>query len=495
VSRAAIRSCQGMPSRQSTAPRGSGLTRGGDARLRVLVAGGGIAAIEALLALRALAGHLISVTLLAPEAELVYRPVTVAEAFGRAEASAFQIADILDDQHSEHVQDSLEHVDLQGRAVVARSGARIPYDVLVIAVGAHARAPLPGALTFGGRADVPRLRALMEELVSGVARSVAFTLAREQVWALPLYELALMTADHLREHASGARVVVVTPEEEPLELFGPDAARALSPMLAALGVTVRCSSIPALVARRELVLAGGGVISADRVVTLPLAEGPCLSGLPADRHGFIPVDSHGRVTGLSDVYAAGDITAFPLKQGGLAAQQADAVAEAIAAAAGAPLAPRPFQPVLRGLLLTAGAPVYLRCEPHRLSRQTSVAIDAPRPRHHEPAASAVSNQPLWWPPAKIAGRYLAPYLATARPVPLTSEPLRDRFAVSGPSPPGTERRDALELALLLADGDARWGDYLSALSALDAAEALEGALPPEYQTKRDIWMAEVAQRP
>jgi sulfide:quinone oxidoreductase len=466
-----------------------------DARLRVLVAGGGVAALEAVLALRALAGHLTSTTVLAPEATLVYRPVTVAEAFDRGEARSYQIADILGEQDAVHVPDSLARVDPDGREVVTGSGTRIPYDALLVAVGARARAPLPGALTFGGRADVAPFRALLDDLVSGAARSVAFALAQEQVWSLPLYELALMTAAHLREQASAARVLVVTPEEEPLELFGPEAARALRPRLAALGVTLRCSSMPALVKARELVLVGGGGVFADRVVTLPVAEGPRLSGLPADQHGFIPVDTHGRVAGLSDVYAAGDITAFPLKQGGLATQQADAAAEAIAAIAGASITPRPFRPVLRGLLLTARAPVYLRCEPHRIARQTSVAIDAARPRPGAAAASAASDQPLWWPPAKIAGRYLAPYLAIARPNQLASEPFSDRVAQPDYAVVDTERQDALELALRLADGDADWGDYRSALYALEAAEALAGALPPEYQAKRRIWIAEAERGP
>jgi len=461
-------------------------------KLRVLVVGGGVAALEAVLGLRALAGHLTSVTLMAPEAEVIYRPVTVAEAFGRAEARSFRIAEILADQRAAHVQDSLERVDTESRDVVTGSGARIPYDVLLVAAGARARDPLPGALTFGGRADVAEFGELLDDLVSGTALAVAFALPREQVWALPLYELALMTAAHLREHASAARVLVVTPEEEPLELFGPEAATVLTPMLAGLGVTLHCSSMPAQVNARELVLVGGGGVLADRVVTLPLAEGPCLSGLPADKHGFIPVDAHGMVDGLSDVYAAGDITAFPLKQGGLAAQQADAAAEAIAAIAGAAITPRPFRPVLRGLLMTAGAPVYLRCEPDRVSCQGSVAIDAPHRRHGEEAMSTASNEPLWWPPAKIAGRYLAPYLATASPIPPASEPLSDRVAAAGSAVADVDRRDALELALVLADGDAGWGDYRSALHALDAAEALEGALPPEYEAKRRIWTAEAA---
>jgi sulfide:quinone oxidoreductase len=238
-----------------------------------------------------------------------------------------------------------------------------------------------------------------------------------------------------------------------------------------------------------LLLAGGGEIYADRVIALPQLEGPRLAGVPCDRHGFIPVDSHGRVNSLVDVYAAGDATAFPLKQGGLAAQQADAVAEMIASELGASLVPRPFHPVLRGLLMTGGAPLYLRAEPQRLPREATIAIEATPWRHATRGESSAAAQPLWWPPAKIAARYLGPFLATARPEPLASQLLTDRIAVPGRPLSETEYEDALQLALLLADCDARWGDYTAALSALDAAEALTGALPPEYEAKRRAWRA------
>ena len=113
--------------------------------------------------------------------------------------------------------------------------------------------------------------------------------------------------------------------------------------------------------------------------------------------GYIATDRHGRVLGADDVYAAGDGTAFPVKQGGLAAQQADAAAEAIAAAAGVEIEPTPFVPVLRGLLLTGGEPRFLR---HDLSRPGS--------------PTETADRSLWWPPAKVAARSLTPYLA-ARP--------------------------------------------------------------------------------
>jgi sulfide:quinone oxidoreductase len=320
---------------------------------------------------------------------------------------------------------------------------------------------------------------------------VAFALPSERMWPLPLYELALMTAAHLSEHgASDVKVTLVTPEEEPLELFGPAATAAVGSLLEARGVTVRSSSLPALARGRTLLLAGGAEVFADRVITVPMLEGPRISGLPHDQHGFIPVDKFGRVGESKNVFAAGDVTAFPLKQGGLAAQQADAVAGAIAALAGAAITPEPFRPVLRGLLLTGGAPLYLRAEPQRLAREATVAIEAPAARRTSRDASAAAGQALWWPPAKIAGRYLAPYLATARPSPLSSGVLADRVAVPGPPVSDEEYEDALALALLLADCDARWGDYGSALNALDAAQALQGALPPEYEAKRREWRAE-----
>ena len=112
----------------------------------------------------------------------------------------------------------------------------------------------------------------------------------------------------------------------------------------------------------ELQLIPNGSVAADRVVALPRLQGAPLDGLPQTVHGFIPVDAHCRVHGVADVFAAGDITSFTVKQGGIAAQQADVAATAIAAAAGASVTPQRFQPVLRGLLLTGREPRYLRRE-------------------------------------------------------------------------------------------------------------------------------------
>ena len=118
---------------------------------------------------------------------------------------------------------------------------------------------------------------------------------------------------------------------------------------------------PVELEERALRIVPGGPIRADRVVALPRLAGRGSSGLPQTVDGFVR-SIRTWCPGTADVFAAGDITDFPVKQGGLAAQQADAAAELIAADAGVDIAPQPFRPVLRGLLLTGRPPRYLRHE-------------------------------------------------------------------------------------------------------------------------------------
>ena len=270
------------------------------------------------------------------------------------------------------------------------------------------------------------MMSLLDRLELDPEQRVAFALPPGATWALPLYELALMSAVELRNRAAtGTRLTVVTPEREPLWLFGPAAGEALRRLLAERGVALLTNARAVAVEDGALRMHDDSRLEFDHVVALPAFDGPEIAGLPHDRHGFLPTDAHGRVAGAPDVYAAGDATTFPLKQGGLAAQQADAAAETIAAAFGLRARPpEPFRPVLRGLLLTAGAPLYLRAEVGATGLPTPQRPPVARPV--DAPASDASTHALWWPPGKIAGRYLAPLLATARPAALTSEPLVDR---------------------------------------------------------------------
>ncbi len=425
------------------------------ARPRVLIAGGGIAGLELLLALRVLAGAAVDVTILSADPELAPVAMTVAEPFERGGALTHDWAQIAVHQEARLVIDRLVAVDSAERIVFTHGGRRLHYDILALTTGAARVAPFPGALTFGsGPAAAADLRALVADLVVRDSPRIAFALPSPSSWPLPLYELAVLTAQELREHGSKATVRIVTPEACALELFGPAARDALEPTLQTLGIELVARAQPREVLEGGLRLADGEIVAADEVITLGEIVARPVAGLPLDRAGFVPVDLHGQVVREPAVFAAGEVTSYPLRQGGLATQQADAVAAAIAARCGAGNEPAPFQPVLRGRLLTSGAPLYLQARPS--------------------GQSLASTRALWSPPEKVAGRYLAPYLGTARPGRIAAAPLAERVPVAAGAPDPSN--DAITLALALAEAEAHSGNAERALAAFDAAHVLDPGL-------------------
>jgi len=360
--------------------------------LRVVIAGGGVAALEALLALRRLAEARVSIELLSAEPQFWYRPLAVAEPFGQGEVHGLDLGAIADECRAALILDSLSSVDADAHVARTSAGGELEYDALLIAVGAQPVPAVPGAFNFRGPADTNAF----EELLSGTAAGerIAFTVPGSVAWPLPLYELALQTALHVERLRLDVEIALVTHEREPLELFGQVASAAIAKLLAEREIELLTEVYPVSFVDGVLALAPEGRVEANRVVALPRLEGPSIGGVPTDAQGFISTDPSGYVRELTDVFAAGDATAFPIKQGGLATQQADAAAEEIAALSGADLEPQPFRPVLRGLILTGGAPLYARAE---LTGGANPFLSG--------------GEALWWPPGKIVGRYLAPFLA------------------------------------------------------------------------------------
>jgi len=349
--------------------------------LRVVVAGGGVAAMEAILALRELAGERVELTMLAPESTFAYRPMAVAVPFARGRVQRLPLAEFARETSTRLVRGSLTAV-APGHAV-SSTGPVLPYDALLVAVGAWSEPAVRGATTWTPDLDQDVMGGLLADIEEGYVKRVAFVVPDGAGWPLPAYELALMTAWDARDMGQDdVQVEVRTPEAAPLAMFGERASASLREDLEEAGVTVRTG--------RHDASGTPGV----RVIALPRAAARRIAGLPRDERGFVPVDRHGSVEGLDAVWAAGDCTAFPIKQGGIAAQQADAAAASIAGWAGAAVAPVPFSPVLRGVLLTGRGRRWIR-------RSLETAAD-----HGE-----TSRRALWWPPTKVAGRHLSPYLA------------------------------------------------------------------------------------
>lgn len=363
---------------------------------QVLIAGGSVAALEGALALRELAGHRVSTTLLAPEPEFVYRPMRVREPFGSSLARHYDLAEIATDIGFELIPDAFKWLDSDARIVHTADGAELSYDALLLATGAVLTPRFRHAVTLDDRHLDEQLHGLIQDIEGGYVHKLAFVVPSPMAWPLPVYELALMTARRAWEMNVHMSTTLVTPEQAPLAIFGSEVSRAVEALLTEHGILTVTASHAETPRPGEILLhPGGRKLYVDRVVALPQMSGPATPGVPKDAaDGFIPIDPHCQVRGVERVWAAGDATDFPIKHGGVAAQQADVAAAGIAALAGAPLKPPRFDPVIEGVLLGADRPLYLSA--HLTGGHGS--------------SSQVSRQAPWPSRGKIQARYLTPYL-------------------------------------------------------------------------------------
>ncbi len=383
-------------------------TSANTAESKVVIVGAGIAGLESALALKHLAPGMFDVTLVAATDQFTFVPAVVAAPFDRAVVRHFDLFRIANDVGARLVVGRVAGVDPGHRRVALNHGPDLEYDALLIACGTTSVPAVPGAITFAGPGSGEAMRTVISDVVSGQATRLLFASPAAVSWTLPLYELCLLSSQYLSDNdtiwhygngnmrRNPVRLGLVTPESSPLATFGDQASHEVSAVFAQREIDFYGSSTPIRFQNGSLEIGPNGRnLEADRVIALPRLHGVAIEGIPSDHEGFIRTDPHGHVNGLENVYAAGDITTFPIKQGGLAAQQAVAAARSIAAAAGASVAREPFDPVLRGLLLTGDQDRYLRAEVEG-GRGSGTVVDA---------------APLWWPPGKLAAHYLTPYLS------------------------------------------------------------------------------------
>jgi sulfide:quinone oxidoreductase len=284
------------------------------------------------------------------------------------------------------VRGALASVDATAHLATTVAGDELPYTALLVAVGARANAWLPGAITFGLTGPGAGMPALLHDLDDGAVSSVAFVVPSKAFWAPLVYELALLTAEHVRTRSLAARVSLVTAEAAPLALFGPRASLAITRRLRRDGIELQTAT-------------AADAAQADRVVTMPMLSGPSIDGLPMDRDGFVPVDGRGHVVGATDVFAAGDAAALSIKQHGLTAGEADTAAQAI----------------LGGLGLQS------RISNDALALDGSLLVD-------EDLLDGARLRSIWWPPPELAARRLSTYLRVMH---------GDRRSVDVAPPPGS----------------------------------------------------------
>jgi NADH dehydrogenase, FAD-containing subunit len=363
--------------------------------LEVVIAGGGVAALETALAVHELAGDRVKLTLLAPTPDFIYRPVAVLEPFVHIPPRRLALAKVAAEVSATLEHDSLAAVDCDRRVLHTGGQRELRYDVLVVAVGAKTK-EAPGVLAMDVSRMEESLHGVIEEIDSGSLRSLA-VVAPRSTWPLPAYEVALLAQRHAREQNVDLHTTIITAEQQPLAVFGDIVSASVAGLLADADIQVMSGAWVESSSGKLIVNPGERELRFDHVVAVPRLVGPAITGLPADADGFLPVTSHCEVTGVQRVYAAGDGTDFPVKFGGIAAQQADAAAASIASLAGAPTEPRPFDGIVHGVLLSG-------------RKQGSLYFTA-RIEGGLALESRISDTtPPWTTEAKITARYLGSYL-------------------------------------------------------------------------------------
>jgi sulfide:quinone oxidoreductase len=368
----------------------------GEQRFSVLIAGGGVAGLEAAFALRELAGDRVAVTVLSAGEDFVFRPLSIGEPFNRSHAEHYELARLATEAGAELVHGTVTHVDPEARVVRTAEGEELHYDGLLVATGARMEPAYEHATNVDDAHMDELLHGLVQDIEEGYAHQLAIVVPAPVPWPFPAYELALMASERAFDMQTELAITLLTPERMALEVFGDQVSRQVAALLTERRIELVTSAYCEVPQSQQVVVhPEGRVVHATRVVALPRLLGPGLSGLPADGGGFLPVDEYGRVRGVERVWAAGDATDVSIKQGGVAAQLADVVALSIAERAGAAVQPTPFAPYVEGVLMTGGSPRYLRAEP---------AWPGPA------GESIFTHVPRAIAPPKIAAVYLAPHL-------------------------------------------------------------------------------------
>jgi sulfide:quinone oxidoreductase len=366
-----------------------------DGKLRVVIVGGGLAALEGVVALAQLAPDLTDVTVIARNTEFIDRPMTLREPFAHGTAQHYPVAAIVRAAGADLLAGDLAWIDPRTRTVQTQDNQSLHYDALLIALGAKRVPRYEHALTIDDRRADESFHGLIQDIEEGYTSRIAFVSPGRMESRLPLYELALMTAGRAYDMDLAVSVSILTPEDAPLAIFGSAVSSAMSDLLARARIeTITSAYVEIPGAGRLVVHPGDRRLRVDRVVALPELFGQSLRGIPLAEHGFIRVDQHQRVSNVGPVYAAGDVTQFAIKHGAVAAQQADAAAESIAALAGASVTPQLFHPVIHGMIFTGEAPLYFSAD---VTGGHGFRSD-------------VSETPMWSPTAKLPAKYLAPVL-------------------------------------------------------------------------------------
>jgi sulfide:quinone oxidoreductase len=253
-----------------------------------LIAGAGVAGLETLMALRALAGPRAILTLIAPDDEFVYRPLAVDAPFAVGRTRRIPLVRATREASAAFVPGTIDAVDGDKKLVNISDSHPLEYDALVLAVGARAVPVVPHALTWDDRFDVETLGGLLQDFEQGYSRRLAVVIPPGPVWPLRAYELALFLTLRAKGMSIDVETTIVHPEPSPLAILGSRPLALVSDELDRAGISV-VSAAHADVQQGPFATVvlqpSGRRIEVDRVLALPALYGRPVPGVPADAEG------------------------------------------------------------------------------------------------------------------------------------------------------------------------------------------------------------------
>jgi sulfide:quinone oxidoreductase len=395
----------------------------------ICIVGAGTAGLEGLLSAREVLGAGAELTLVAPDREFRYRPISRDSLFRPTRERGVKVAELVAEVGAAWVRDRAEVVHEPERIVLTRDGDTVEFDFLLLAPGERGARPLRHGYLWERGGDPSFLHQIIREIAAGEVASVAVAVPRGARWPVPAYELALVLA--WTAARTDASIALITAEERPLGALGAAASDAVAAELERAGVetitgveildapehavpTMTVADliiVPEPAADEATALTGkptdparvrigaGAPRQFDRMISLPVMLGPSIVGVASDAAGFVVVDESLRVCGSERVWAAGGCIAAALEHSALSAQQADAAIAAIAAAIG--------QASVTGSETAAGAleitGILLVGQRDQWLAENPIGIPEP------------STRCLWWPPGRAVGRTLARRIAAWDP--------------------------------------------------------------------------------
>jgi NADH dehydrogenase FAD-containing subunit len=392
---------------------------------RVLIVGGGFAALETAFLLRMRAHDACEIKLVADGDRFLFRPNTIYIPFGTdPEHFYLDLAKPLERRGIDLKSGAVAGVDPHDKQVTLEDGRELDYDQLVIATGAGMRAQeVPGLAEHAATIWTPetmlelrrRFRALCDAARAGYEQRVLFVVPPNNKCAGPLYEIVFMLDTWLRrEHArEPVHIVYSTYEQSYIQAFGPRLHQVVEAEFAERGIEGHTEEAVADVSPGQARFLDGSSRDFDLLVAFPpYVAAVQYEGLPADDRGFLQTDPHTRqVVGHPDVYAPGDAGDFPVKQAFLALLQSDSVAEHLAARIAGREFASPFDPVSMCVMEMLDKATFAQV-PLEVTGDPAIPV---RVRPDANGDYKVGVSPLWRLGKKVLGFYLPMRFSAGEP--------------------------------------------------------------------------------